>query len=118
MERRNERTVKMGSIQLRRTARSIMCIALFLLGFCCVLSGRMAFAQVDQGAINGVVKDTTGAVVPHAVVTLTNTDTNFVLQGNSDGKGQYSFSPIKIGEKLYCPFPSELPCNRSEEHTS
>jgi hypothetical protein len=87
----------MGSIQLRQTARSLIWMALFLLGCCGIFSGRMALAQVDQGAINGVVKDSTGAVVPHAVVTLTNTDTNFVLQGKSDGKGEYSFSPIKIG---------------------
>src|SRR6202167_314356 len=87
----------MGSIQLRQTARSLIWMALFLLGCCGVFSGRMAFAQVDQGAINGVVRDSTGAVVPHALVTLTNTDTNFVLQGKSDGKGEYSFSPIKIG---------------------
>jgi hypothetical protein len=57
----------------------------------------MAFAQVDQGAINGVVKDSSGAVIPHAQVTLTNIDTNFVLQDQSDGRGEYSFSPIKIG---------------------
>jgi hypothetical protein len=69
---------------------------LFSLGFCCVFTG-MALAQVDQGAINGVVKDTAGAVVPYALVTLTNTDTNFALQGKTDARGQYSFSPIKIG---------------------
>jgi hypothetical protein len=66
-------------------------------GFCSLFSGRMALAQVDQGAITGVVKDASGAVVPHAQVTLTNTGTNFVLQGQSDGRGEYVFSPIKIG---------------------
>ncbi len=60
----------------------------------------MAFAQLDQGAINGVVKDATGAVIPHAQVTLRNTDTNFVLRSTTDGKGQYSFSPIKIGNYM------------------
>jgi len=87
----------MGNFQLRQTARSVMFITLFLLGCCCVFSGRMALAQVDQGAITGVVKDIAGAVIPNAVVTLTNTDTNFVLQSTSDGRGQYDFSPIKIG---------------------
>jgi hypothetical protein len=57
----------------------------------------MALAQVDQGAITGVVKDITGAVIPGAQVTLTNTDTGFVLQYKSDGRGAYIFSPIKIG---------------------
>jgi hypothetical protein len=87
----------MGSIQLRRTAQSVMFMTLFLLGCCGVFSARMAFAQADQGAITGVVKDATGAVIPGAQVTLTNTDTNFVLQGKSGPQGEYVFSPIKIG---------------------
>jgi len=87
----------MGSIQLRQTARSVMFMTLFLIGLCCVFSGRMAFAQVDQATITGVVKDATGAVIPGAQVTLTNTDTNFVLQGKSGERGEYVFSPIKIG---------------------
>jgi len=57
-------------------------------------------AQLDQGAINGVVKDSTGAVIAHAQVTLTNTDTNFALKGTTDARGQYNFSPIKIGNYI------------------
>ena len=96
MNRGNERTEKMGMIALRQKTRSIGYVALFLLGLCCVFSGSMAWAQLDQGAINGVVKDATGAVIPHAQVSLKNTDTNFVLQSTADGKGQYSFSRIKM----------------------
>jgi hypothetical protein len=88
---------KMGKVQLRQANRRIISTLLFVFGFCCVFSARVAISQVDQGAITGVVKDTSGAVIPHAQVTLTNTDTNFVLPGQSDGKGQYVFSPIKIG---------------------
>jgi hypothetical protein len=69
----------MEIMQLRQ-ARNLIWTFLFSLSFCCVFTG-MAFAQVDQGAINGVVKDTAGAVVPYALVTLTNTDTNFAFQG-------------------------------------
>jgi hypothetical protein len=86
----------MGSTQLRQTKRRIIWTFLFVLGFCCVFTG-MALAQVDQGAINGVVKDSSGAVIPGALVTLTNTDMNFVLQGKTDARGEYTFSPIKIG---------------------
>src|SRR5579863_3920469 len=56
-----------------------------------------AAAQVDQGTITGVVRDTTGAVIPNAQITLTDTDTNLVLQGASDSGGNYVFSPLKIG---------------------
>ena len=86
----------MRNIRSRQTKLHMIWIFLFVLGFCCVFTG-MALAQVDQGAINGVVKDTTGAFVPGALLTLTNTDTNFVLQGKSGASGEYSFSPIKIG---------------------
>ncbi len=87
----------MSNVQLRQAKRRIIGALLFVFGFCCVFSGRTALCQVDQGAINGVVKDPTGAVIPNAEVTLTNTDTNFVLQGKTDAKGEYSFAPIKIG---------------------
>src|SRR6202041_20848 len=41
--------------------------------------------------------DNTGAVVPGAQVTLTATDTGLTLQQKSNGSGNYTFSPIKIG---------------------
>src|ERR1035438_897529 len=85
----------MRSTQLRQK-RHMIWTCLFVLGFFCAFTG-IALAQVDQGAINGVVRDTAGAVVQGAVVTLTNTDTNFVLPGKTDARGQYTFSPIKIG---------------------
>jgi hypothetical protein len=58
---------------------------------------QIATAQVDQGAITGVVQDSSGAVVPNAQVTVTNTDTGLVLQGTTNGSGFYVFSPLKIG---------------------
>ncbi len=56
-----------------------------------------ALAQADQGAITGLIADPTGAVIPNAQVTLTNTDTGLTLQTTSDSSGNYVFSPIKIG---------------------
>jgi hypothetical protein len=83
---------------LRPITQSIIRNFLLTLGVCCVLfSGRQAFAQADQGTITGVVKDSAGAVIQNAQVTLTNTDTGLVLQVKSDGSGVYVFSPIKIG---------------------
>src|ERR1039458_1437071 len=96
MNRRKMRIQKMGSIQLRQTKRRMIWNFLLLLAFCCVFTD-MALAQLDQGAINGIVKDSSGGAIPGALVTLTNTDTNFVLQGRTDAKGEYGFSPIKIG---------------------
>ena len=70
-----------------------------LLGLCILLLLPLrGTAQVDQGAITGIVRDTTGAVIPDARITLTDTDTNLVLQGTSDNSGNYVFSPLKIGK--------------------
>ena len=54
-------------------------------------------AQVDQGAITGVVQDSSGAAIANAHVTLTNTDTGLAFQGQTNGRGVYVFSPVKIG---------------------
>ena len=78
-----------------RHTRNLMgvaiCIALMVL-----FAGR-AMAQLDQGAIIGVVQDSTGAVIPNADVTLTAVDTGLVLKTKSNESGNYFFAPIKIG---------------------
>ena len=50
-----------------------------------------AHAQSIQGTILGTVKDTSGALVPGAHVTLTNTDTGVVRTTVSDSAGSYQF---------------------------
>ncbi len=58
---------------------------------------RGCVAQVDQGAITGYIKDSTGAVVPNATVTVTNLDTGLSLQVKTNGSGVYVVAPVKIG---------------------
>jgi hypothetical protein len=55
------------------------------------------FGQVDEGAITGTVQDPTGAVIPNAQVTLTNTDQGITLTATTNGAGVYTFSPVRIG---------------------
>ena len=89
----------MEYIQSRQPKRHIIYISLLVFGICCVLfSGRQAFAQADQGTITGVVKDSAGAVIPNAQVTLTNVNTGLVLNDKADAQGNYIFSPVKIGD--------------------
>src|SRR5260370_42641154 len=52
-----------------------------------LVQNRCAMAQVDEGAITGTVQDTTGAVVPNAIVTLVNTDQGITLETKSDASG-------------------------------
>src|SRR5580698_3748239 len=54
-------------------------------------------AQTDQGAITGVVQDTSGAIIPNAQISAVNADTGLVLQGKSNATGRFVFSPLKIG---------------------
>ncbi len=71
--------------------------AWWLLCLCLLLATGTATAQVDQGAMTGTVTDDTGAIVPGAQVTLSATDTGLTLQSKSNGSGNFTFSPIKIG---------------------
>jgi hypothetical protein len=80
-----------------KTLRTTQGRAWWLVCLCLLLMSGGASAQVDQGAITGTVTDNTGAIVPGAQVTLTATDTGFTLQQKSNGSGNYTFSPIKIG---------------------
>jgi hypothetical protein len=67
-------------------------LVLFLLAATATVS-----AQVDQGAITGTVTDDTGATIAGAEVTLLATDTGLTLQRKANSSGNYTFSPIKIG---------------------
>ncbi len=58
---------------------------------------RGLLAQVDTGTILGTIKDPSGAVIPHAKVSLTNEGTNFTITTTAGGDGSYVFTPIKIG---------------------
>ncbi len=62
-----------------------------------VVVATVSYAQVDTGAILGTVKDSTGAVIPGATVTLTNEGTTFTLTTTTGADGSYIFTPIKIG---------------------
>jgi hypothetical protein len=65
---------------------------------CLLLAGTPhMFGQVDEGAIAGTVQDPTGAVVPNAKVVLLNTDQGLSLEATTSSSGEYSFSPVRIG---------------------
>lgn len=62
-----------------------------------VLGGQALFAQVDTGEILGTVNDQSGAVIPSAKVTLTNSGTGFAIVTAAGADGTYDFNPVKIG---------------------
>jgi outer membrane receptor protein involved in Fe transport len=77
--------------------RSILSVLLTTAGSCLIFQAVPCMAQIDQGTITGTVTDSSGAVVPSANITLTNTDTGLVLKSTANKAGVYVFSPIKIG---------------------
>ena len=60
-------------------------------------SAPSAFAQFDTASVLGTVRDSTGAVVPGATVTLKNVSTGILANTVSDDKGDYQFQNVRIG---------------------
>ena len=63
----------------------------------CLCSVLEMTAQSTFGTILGTVKDSTGAVVPAATITLTNKGTTSVRSVTSDGSGEFILSNIDVG---------------------
>ncbi len=80
-------------VRQMKTVKRFLWLLIFtvLAGFC------PTFAQVDQGAVTGVVTDASGAAIRGATVTLMATQTGLELQSTTDKSGIYTFSPVKIG---------------------
>ena len=56
-----------------------------------------AWAQTDTGRVTGAVTDSTGALLPGAAVTLTNTATGAVQTATSGNDGNYTFAAVTRG---------------------
>jgi hypothetical protein len=69
--------------------------ALFLLAVIC--SAPPLWAQKDAGAIVGLVRDATGAVVADAKVTVADVDRGTQLTLSTNHQGEYVASPLRIG---------------------
>lgn len=58
---------------------------------------RPSAAQTIRGTITGTVADSTGAVVPRATVTVTNTDTGIASTATTDQRGNYTIPLLPPG---------------------
>ena len=56
-----------------------------------------AFGQIDTGSIVGTVRDSSGASIPNAAITLTNKATNVSLNTTSNDAGEYQFNALHPG---------------------
>jgi hypothetical protein len=61
------------------------------------LHASRAAAQFDSAAVVGAVHDPTGAVVPDATITLTNTETGVSAKRTTNAEGVYEFVTVRPG---------------------
>ena len=54
-------------------------------------------AQFETAVVLGSVRDSSGAAVPGATITLTNTDTGIASVTHADENGNYQFVNVRIG---------------------
>ena len=75
--------------------RSRYWIVVFACAFALLVGGRM-FASVTA-SISGTVKDASGASIPGATVTATDTGTGISQTPTTNGQGFYSFQSLPLG---------------------
>jgi hypothetical protein len=62
-----------------------------------VFSCSLALCQDPTGTLEGQVSDPSGALIPHAAVTITNSATGFTASQQSSGSGTFRFSYLPVG---------------------
>ncbi|MBI4478905.1 MAG: TonB-dependent receptor, partial [Acidobacteria bacterium] len=65
-----------------------------ILGIC---AGRIAEGQLPTATISGVVRDSSGAVIPGVAVTVTNSETGQTRSGQTSNDGAYRFPALRVG---------------------
>ena len=63
----------------------------------CLFLSSLAFAQKDAGAIVGLVRDASGAVVSGAKVTVADVERGQNFATNTNEAGEYVASPLRVG---------------------
>ncbi len=81
----------------RMTPRSIGAIAVVLSLIGILMVSTPALAQTGTGVIRGVVRDANQAVVPGAIVTITNERTGVQQKTQTNAEGIYYFGAVPIG---------------------
>ena len=62
-----------------------------------VLNSARSFAQFETASVLGYVRDSSGAVVPNAAVSLVNQETRAEVTVKTDAQGAYQFTDVKVG---------------------
>jgi hypothetical protein len=87
-------------------------IAIFGLVF---ITSLIASAQFDTGTISGSVTDSSGALIPHATVTVTNVGTSFTKTLQTDSGGNYTASDLPSGNYVVTANASNFSETKSQQ---
>ena len=68
-----------------------------MLAFLAVGTCGLLHAQYDNGSLVGTIRDTTGAPIPNAALTITNTATSIATQAKTDATGDYEVPTLRVG---------------------
>ncbi|HVU45554.1 MAG TPA: carboxypeptidase-like regulatory domain-containing protein, partial [Terracidiphilus sp.] len=95
----NARRQSLSTDEAMRTRRrgGIAAVLVALVALLCWTSLPAAGQTAGEGSIQGTVTDPTGAVVPGATVTVTNTATNITTTRTSSSAGFFNISPLLPG---------------------
>src|SRR5690242_13030112 len=63
----------------------------------CSVAVQVVIAQLNTGTISGLVRDSTGAVVPGASVTVKNVETGISRVLTADSQGRYQAPNLSVG---------------------
>jgi len=74
---------------MKRTLHAVLTVALFTAAVLTFANSARAQAVIAVAQLNGTVRDSTGALVPNATVSLRNLDTNRTYTSTSDASGYY-----------------------------
>src|SRR3981189_1084397 len=85
--------------RLKRSRQAVeaLCLMLFLPLICFLFSLPMSAQVFDTGTLGGLVTDPSGAVVPHATVTITNVGTGIQRTLQTDDGGSFVASALPFG---------------------
>ena len=70
---------------------------LMIVAALCLLTASPAWAQFETASVVGTVRDSSGAVVPGAAVTLTGIETGVSTSRTTNDSGLYEFVTVKAG---------------------
>lgn len=85
------------SVESTSRSHRILQFTLFAVVALLMLVVPASYAQFESASVLGFVRDTSGAAIPNATVTLANTSTGITQKATSDGEGRYQFASVPIG---------------------